>query len=52
MNFRTKQEQQHKIISILACGIFILGSVIVYSVAKEGLTYSKASSIHAQSVLP
>jgi len=44
--------KHYKLVLFLSSLIFVVGSLVVLSVAKEGLTYSKASSIHAQSVLP
>ncbi len=44
--------KHYKLVLFLSSMVFLVGSLIVISYAKDGLTYSKASSIHAQSVLP
>lgn len=52
MNLRAHQHRQQKIIMYAATIMFLVTSSIIFYAVKDGVEYSKASSIHAQSVLP
>ena len=52
MNLYQKHYKTKQLVTILTVVMFLVTSSLLIYVAKDGLEYSKASSIHAQTVLP